>query len=83
MRRRVTVDGRAEALAAIEYEIQRILSLHAGRVVTSESLRRQAWDSRESTDTERVKQLGDDASDPALIFSERGGGYRVPEADGT
>ena len=85
-RRRVTVDGRAVALTATEYEILRILSVHAGRVVTSESLIRQAWDSREPTDTERVRafvkqiraKLGDDAANPALIFNERGVGYWMP-----
>ena len=85
-RRRVTVGGRAVALTATEYEILRILSVNAGRVVTSESLLRQAWDSREPTDTERVRafvkqiraKLGDDAARPAFIFNERGVGYRMP-----
>ena len=84
-RRRVSVDGRAVSLTATEYEILRILSVHAGRVVTSESLLRQAWDSRGSTDTERVRafvkqiraKLGDDAANPAFIFNERGVGYRM------
>ena len=85
-RRRVTVDGRAVALTATEYEILRILSVDAGRVVTSESLLRRAWDGgREPTDTERVRafvkqlraKLGDDASRPAYIFNERGVGYRI------
>ena len=86
-RRRVTVDGRAVALTATEYEILRILSVNAGRVVTSESLLRQAWDAREPTDTERVRafvkqlraKLGDDAARPAYIFNERGVGYRMPK----
>ncbi|MCY4141170.1 MAG: response regulator, partial [Rhodobacteraceae bacterium] len=84
-RRRVTVDGRAVALTATEYEILRILSVNAGRVVTSESLLRQAWDAREATDTERVRafvkqiraKLGDDATNPVYIFNERGVGYRM------
>ncbi len=84
-RRRVTVGGRAVALTATEYEILRILSVHAGRVVTSESLLRQAWDGRDVTDTERVRafvkqiraKLGDDAARPAWIFTERGVGYRM------
>ena len=84
-RRRVSVGGRGVALTATEYEILRILSVNAGRVVTSESLLRQAWDSREPTDTERVRafvkqiraKLGDDAARPAYIFNERGVGYRM------
>ena len=85
-RRRVTVHGRAVALTATEYEILRILSVDAGRVVTSESLLRQAWrQGREPTDTERVRsfvrqlraKLGDDAARPVYIFTERGVGYRM------
>ena len=86
-RRRVTVDGRAVALTATEYEILRILSVGAGQVVTSESLLRQAWDgARPPTDTDRVRafvrqlraKLRDDAARPAYIFNERGVGYRMP-----
>ena len=86
-RRRVTMGGRAVALTATEYEILRILSVDAGRVVTSESLLRQAWagGGREPTDTERVRafvrqlraKLGDDAARPVYIFNERGVGYRM------
>ena len=54
-------------------------------MATSESLLRQAWDARDSTDTERVrafvKQIrakrGDDAARPAYIFNEPGVGYRM------
>ena len=85
-RRRVTVDGRTVALTPTEYEILRILSVNAGRVVTSESLLRQAWEGgREPTDTDRVRafvkqiraKLGDDAARPAWILTERGVGYRM------
>ena len=84
-RRRVTVDGRAVTLTAIEYEILRLLSVDAGQVVTSESLLRQAWGSRRPSDAARVRafvkqlraKLGDDASDPRYIFNERGVGYRM------
>ncbi|MXY16973.1 MAG: response regulator [Acidobacteria bacterium] len=84
-RRRVTVDGRAVTLTAIEYEILRLLSVGAGQVVTSESLLRQAWGSRRPSDAARVRsfvkqlraKLGDDASDPRYIFNERGVGYRM------
>ena len=89
-RRRVTVRGRTVALTATEYEILRILSVNAGRVVTSESLLRQAWEERESTDTERVRafvkqlraKLGDDARRPAWIFNQRGVGYRMAAPGG-
>ena len=86
-RRRVTVGGREVALTATEYEILRILSVDAGRVVTFESLLRQAWDGgRKPTETDRVRafvkqlraKLGDDAARPAFLFNERGVGYRMP-----
>ena len=70
---------------AIEYEIVRILSVHAGRLVTSESLLRQAWAGRDVTNPRRVRafvkqirdKLGEDASNPTFIFNERGAGYRM------
>ena len=73
-RRRATVAGRAVSLTATEYELLRILSVNAGRVVTSESLLRQVWGRRESDDTEPVRafvkqlraKLGDDAGEPRL-----------------
>ena len=88
-RRRVTVDGRAVALTATEYEILCILPVDAGRVVMSESLLRPAWDAGEPTDTERVRtfvkqlraKLGDDATRPADIFNERAVGYRMATLD--
>ena len=85
-RRRVTVGGHAVTFTATEFEILRILSVNAGRVVTFESLLRQAWDARDPNDTERVRafvkqlraKLGDDAARPAYIFNQRGVGYRMP-----
>ncbi|MDE2764760.1 MAG: response regulator [Gemmatimonadota bacterium] len=41
--RRVTVSRRTVKLTATEYEMLRVLSLNAGRVVTYRSLLRQAW----------------------------------------
>ena len=86
-RRRVTVGERAVPLTATEYELLRILSVNAGRVVTSESLLRQAWGTRESAQTDPVRafvkklraKLGDDAASPTYIHNERGVGYRMPD----
>ena len=87
--RRVTVAGRTLELTATEYELLRVLSLNAGRVVTYGSLIRQAWRGRErvSADAKVVRavvkrlrgKLGDDAARPAYILNERGVGYRMPE----
>ena len=86
--RRVTVGGGQVELTATEYELLRVLSLNAGRVVTYESLLRQVWSGREAGDAHRVRtfvnklraKLGEDAQSPNWIFSVRGVGYRMPES---
>ncbi|MDE2782799.1 MAG: response regulator transcription factor [Gemmatimonadota bacterium] len=44
--RRVAVAGRSVRLTATEYELLRVLSVNIGRVLTHESLLRQAWGER-------------------------------------
>ena len=91
-RRRVTVAGRAVHLTRTEYELLRILSLDAGRVVSFESLLRQLWandEEGEEIDTEPVRgvvkrlrrKLGENAARPTWILNERGVGYRMPGPD--
>ena len=83
--RRVTVGRRPVALTATEYELLRVLSLSAGRVVTHDALLRRVWRERDSADARLVRafvkrlrrKLGDDAARPAWIFTERGLGYRM------
>ena len=87
-RRRVAVAGRPVDLTATEYELLRVLSLDAGRVVTYGSLFRQAWSGRDRNSgvpklvravVKRLRdKLGDDAARPAYILNERGVGYRMP-----
>ena len=93
-RRRVTVDGNEVTLTATEYEVLRILSVEAPRVVATGSLLRQAWgahlDPNVRSEAHRVRafvrklrrKLGDDAGPPRLILNERGVGYRMAAADG-
>ena len=84
-RRRVAVGGRPVALTATEYELLRVLSLSAGRVVTYDALLRRVWRERDSADARLVRafvkrlrrKLGDEAARPAYIFTERGVGYRL------
>ena len=79
------MDGRHVPLTATEYELLRVLSVNAGRVSTYESLLRQVWGRQQSADPELVRpfikilrrKLGDDASNPTYIFTERGVGYRM------
>ena len=90
-RRRVTVGGRAVDLTATEYELLRVLSLNAGRVVTHDTLLRRVWNGRSNADSNLVRtfvrnlrrKLGDDAASPLYLFNERGVGYRMagPEED--
>ena len=83
--RRVTVGGDAVDLTATEYELLRVLSLDAGRVVTFDTLLRRVWAKRESADANLVRifvrnlrrKLGDNAASPAYIFNRRGVGYRM------
>ncbi len=83
--RRVTVGERVVPLTATEYELLRVLSVSAGRVVTAQSLLRKVWSARDSADTDPVRafvkklrdKLGDSVSDPRWIFNVRGVGYRM------
>ena len=84
-RRRVTVAGRAVELTATEYELLRVLSQGAGRVLTHDTLLRRVWNGR-TADPKIVRayvkrlrsKLGDDAQRPAYILTEPRVGYRMP-----
>ena len=83
--RRVTVGGEAVELTATEYELLRVLSLDAGRVVDFDTLLRRVWANRENADANLVRifvrnlrrKLGDSAASPTCIFNHRGVGYRM------
>ena len=89
-RRRVTLAGRPVELTATEYELLRLFSVNAGRVLTYESLLRRVWGKHESNDAKPVRtfvkqlrrKLGDDAARPAYILTERGVGYRMATPEG-
>ncbi len=84
--RRVSVAGHEVELTATEFDLLRVLSLNAGRVLTYEALLRQVWTRRKGGNNKLVRvfvkqirrKLGDDAEHPAYIFTERGVGYRIP-----
>ncbi len=83
--RRVTVAGHSVRLTATEYELLRVLSVNAGRVLTYDSLLRQVWSGRDTEDWRAVRayvkrlrrKLGDDSAAPRYIQTERGVGYRM------
>ena len=84
--RRVTVGGAEVDLTATEFELLRLLSVNAGRVVHHDTILRRIWDGRDGADANLVRifvqtlrrKLGDDAQDPIWIFNRRGVGYRMP-----
>ncbi len=84
--RLVTVAGNAVELTPTEYDLLRMLSIDAGRVVTHKTLLSQVWGEYDNGDGKVrafVKQLraklGDDAANPSWIFNVRGVGYRMPQ----
>ena len=87
----VTVRGETVDLTAMEYEVLRLLSVNAGRVVHHDTLLRRVWEGRKNADANLVRifvrnlrrKLGDDAGDPAWIFTRRGVGYRMPRPGGS
>ena len=88
--RRVTVDGREAALTATEYDLLRVLSLNAGRVMTYETLEQRVWSDRAAGDANLVRnfikklraKIGEDAASPTRIFNVRGVGYRMARPGG-
>jgi len=86
-RRHVTLAGRLVHLTATEYEVLRLLSAKAGRVLTYHFLLRHAW--VRYPDRARPKlvhavvkrlrgKLGENAATAAYILNERHIGYRMP-----
>ena len=86
-RRRASLAGKALELTATEYELLRVLSLNAGRVVTHETLLRMVWGSRRADGHHAVRtyvkklrhKLRDDATRPTYILTEQRVGYRMPD----
>ena len=82
---RVTVGGREVELTTTEYELLRVLSRNAGRVVTYDDLLGKVWSGREVGNVDTVRnfvkklraKLGEDARNPTWIFNLRGVGYRM------
>ena len=88
--RRVTVGGRPVRLTATEYRLLSELSLNAGRVMTNSQIMRRVWGAQSTDDTRILRtfvknlrrKLGDDAQNPAYIFTEPRVGYRMERPTG-
>ncbi len=87
--RRVSLAGRPVELTAIEYRTLAELSVNAGRVLTYEHLLRRVWRLEGDADLRPMRtvisslrrKLGDNAEDPAYIFTELRVGYRMPKRE--
>ena len=87
--RRVTAAGRTVELTAKEFEILRTLSNAAGQVLTYDSLLRRVWGQQAAGNNPLIRtfvrnlrrKLGDSASRPRYILTERGVGYRMARQD--
>ena len=88
-RRTVTVAGGPVRLTSTEYRMLTELSLSAGRVMTHGQLLRRVWSLSKPAGSGPVRtivkrlrrKLGDDASDPKLLFTVPGVGYRMALPD--
>ncbi|ABB32662.1 two component transcriptional regulator, winged helix family [Geobacter metallireducens RCH3] len=89
-RRRVTVDGSESQLTPTEYELLRLLVVHAGKVLTHSQILRQIWgvSHLEQPHVLRVnisnlrRKIEMDPSRPRHILTEPGVGYRL-RSDGS
>lgn len=88
-KRRVSIDGHEVKLSPKEYDLLRLFVRHAGRVLTHQMILKEIWGPAHTDDTQYLRvyvgqlrqKLQDDPSEPALIRTEPGVGYRFTEGD--
>jgi two-component system, OmpR family, KDP operon response regulator KdpE len=84
-RRVVTVDGRDVKLTPKEYDLLRVLVIHAGKVVTHQQLLREVWGPTAVHETPYLRvymrqlrqKIEPDPTQPRFLFTEPGVGYRL------
>jgi len=84
-RRLVTVAGREVQLTPTEYDLLRVLVVHAGKVLTHRQILREVWGPEYMDETHYLRvyfgqlrqKLEDDPARPKLILTEAGVGYRL------
>ena len=89
VRRALTVAECPVPFTAIEYRLLYELSVNARKTLTYVPLLRRVWGVKDSSDLRPMRtvernlrrKLGDDANNPAYIFTEPPVGYRMPEPD--
>ena len=83
VRRVVTVSGEEVKLSPKEYDILRLLVLHAGKVLTHRFIMQQVWGAASDVQYLRIyvrqlrQKIEPDPERPALIMTETGVGYRL------
>ena len=87
-RRTVESDGKQVQLTYVEFELLRILAANPGRVYTRQMLLEALWGGSEYREPRTIdvhvrhlrEKLEQDPSEPELIFTVRGVGYRFRDA---
>jgi DNA-binding response OmpR family regulator len=87
-RRTVEANGEAVQLTYLEFELLRMLATNPGRVFTRKALLQELWGGSEYRDPRTIdvhvrhlrEKVERDPSEPELIFTVRGAGYRFREA---
>ena len=83
VRRVVTVSGEEVKLSPKEYDILRLLVLHAGKVLTHRFIMQQVWGAASDVQYLRIyvrqlrQKIEPDPERPTLIMTETGVGYRL------
>jgi two-component system KDP operon response regulator KdpE len=84
-KRVVSLDGREIRLTPTEYELLRVLVIHAGKVVTHQHLLREVWGPADVDQTHYLRvyigqlrqKIETDPAQPQHILTEPGVGYRL------
>ena len=83
----VTVQGNEIKTTPREYDLLRLLVMHAGKVLTHKSIMKEVWGGETDVQYLRIyvrtlrQKLEADPEQPRLIMTERGVGYRLRQAD--
>jgi two-component system KDP operon response regulator KdpE len=87
VRRIVTVRGQEVKLTPREYDVLRLMVVHAGKVLTHKFILREVWGSETDVQYLRIyvrtlrQKIEAEPERPQYIFTEQGVGYRLRPAD--
>ena len=84
-RRLVSIDGQEVKLTPKEYDLLRLLVIHAGKVITHRQLLREVWGPAAVYETHYLRvyigqlrqKLEPDPAQPRYLLTEPGVGYRL------